>query len=58
MAQSVKCPGSGQVMVSWFVGLSPKSGCADRSEPGACFGFCVSFSFCSSPTHALSLSQK
>ena len=29
---------------------------ADSSEPGACFGFYVSLSFCSSPTHALSLS--
>ena len=31
--------------------------CADSSEPGACFGFCVSFSLCSSPAHILSLSQ-
>ena len=30
--------------------------CADSSEPGACFGFCVSLSLCLSPTHALSLS--
>ena len=30
--------------------------CADSSEPGACFGFCVSLSLCSSPTHVLSLS--
>ena len=28
--------------------------CADRSEPGACFGFCVSLSVCLSPVHALS----
>ena len=30
--------------------------CADRSEPGTCFGFCVSLSLCPSPAHALSLS--
>ena len=30
--------------------------CADSSEPGVCFGFCVSLSLCLSPTHALSLS--
>ena len=29
---------------------------ADSSEPGACFRFCVSFSLCPSPIHALSLS--
>ena len=28
---------------------------ADSSEPGACFGFCVSLSLCPSPVHALSL---
>ena len=33
-----------QVMISWFVGLSPVSGYADRSESGAYFGFCVSLS--------------
>ena len=26
VAQSVKCPTSAQVMISWFVGLSPASG--------------------------------
>ena len=31
--------------------------CADSSEPGACFGFCVSLSLCPSPAHALSLSK-
>ena len=30
--------------------------CADCSEPGACFAFCVSVSLCPSPTHALSFS--
>ena len=29
--------------------------CADSLEPGACFGLCVSFSLCPSPTCALSL---
>ena len=31
---------------------------ADSSGPGACFGFCVSLSLCSSPAHTLSLSLK
>ena len=31
--------------------------CADSSEPGACFRFCVSLSL-TLPVHALSLSQK
>ena len=57
MAQSVECPTSAQVMISvcefeLHVGLY-----ADSSEPGACFGFCVS-SLCPSPAHVLSLSQK
>ena len=30
--------------------------CTDSSEPGACFGFCVSLSLCTFPTHTLSLS--
>ena len=30
--------------------------CADSSEPGACFRFCVFLSPCPSPIHALSLS--
>ena len=34
------------------VGLRP-----DRSEPGACFGFCVSLSLGPSPAYALSLSD-
>ena len=30
--------------------FEPRVGlCADRSEPGACFGFCVSLSLCPSP---------
>ena len=32
--------------------------CADSSEPGACFRFFDSLSFCSSPTHTLSPSLK
>ena len=37
--------------------FEPRVGlCADTSEPGACFGFCVSVSLCPSPAHALSLS--
>ena len=32
--------------------------CADSSEPGACFRFCVSLSLCPPPlTHTLSLSK-
>ena len=38
-------------------GFEPRVGlCADSSELGACFGFCVSLSLCPSPVHALSLS--
>ena len=29
--------------------------CADSSEPGACFWFCVPLSLCPSPAHAVSL---
>ena len=37
--------------------LEPHVGfCADSSEPGACFGVCVSLFLCSSPTQARSLS--
>ena len=58
LAQSVKLPtldlSSGHdLMVCEFeplVGL-----CADSSEPGARFGFCVSLFLCPSPTHAPSL---
>ena len=31
--------------------------CADSSEPGACFRFCVSLSLCPKPARALSLSK-
>ena len=60
--QSVKCPTSARSdFDSQSVGLSPRvivGLCADSSEPGACFGFCVSLSLCPSSTctHSLSLS--
>ena len=39
------------------LGFKPRVGlCADSSEPGACFGSCVSLSLCPTPAHALSLS--
>ena len=58
VAQSVKhLTSSGHdLMVHQFepcVGL-----CADSSEPGPCFGFCVSLSLCPSPARALTLSLK
>ena len=61
LAQSVGQLTSAQVMILQSVSSSPRIGlCADSTEPGACFGFCVSLSLCSSPTFALSLfvSQK
>ena len=37
--------------------FEPRVGlCADSSEPGACFGFCVSLSLDPSPARALSVS--
>ena len=40
-------------------GFEPHIGlCADSSEPGACFGSCVSLSLCASPARALCLSLK
>ena len=30
--------------------------CADSSEPGSCFGFCISLCLCPSPARILSLS--
>ena len=59
VAQSVKCLTLAHVMILRFVGSSPMVGlCADDSEPGACFGFCVSLSLCPSPAHTLSLFLK
>ena len=41
------------------LGFKPHVGLyADSSEPEACFGFCVSLSLSTPPTHTLSLSQK
>ena len=38
-------------------GFEPHVGlCADNSEPGPCFGFCVSLSLCPYSAHNLSLS--
>ena len=38
-------------------GFEPRAGlCADSSEPGACFGFCVSLSFSALPLLILCLS--
>ena len=48
--------GSGQDLM--VCGFEPHDGlCADRLEPRAYFGFCVSPSLCPSPAHALSVSQ-
>ena len=54
--QLVKRLTSAQVMISRFVGSSPALGSVDSSEPGACFGFCVSPSLSAPPLLALSLS--
>ena len=49
MAQSVKRLTSAQVMIS-VCELKPHVGlCAGSSEPGTCFGFCVSLSLCPPP---------
>ena len=58
VAQSVERPTSAQVMISWFMGLSPMLGSVLTvwSESGACFSS-VSPSFSAPPpAHALSLS--
>ena len=60
VAQSVKHLTLALVMISRFVSSNPLIGlCADRSEPGVCFRFCVSLSP-SAGLHSvsLSLSQK
>ena len=57
VAQSVKRPTSAQVTILRVREFEPRVGlCADSSDPGACFGFCVSLSLCPSPARALSLS--
>ena len=58
MAQLVRCPTLAQSMISWFVCSSPELGCADSSESGRCFRFCVSLSVCTRPPHILSLPLK
>ena len=57
VAQSVKRQTSAQVMISWFVSLSPTSGSvmtAQSLEP--VLGFCVSLSFSAPPLLMLCLS--
>ena len=51
---------SAQVMISRFMSSSPASGSVLNacSEPGSCFGCCVSLSLCPSPACTLSLSLK
>ena len=51
MAQSVKRLTSVQIMISRFVSSSPASGSVLTARR-----FCVSFSLCPSPAHAVSLS--
>ena len=60
VAQSVEHLTLAQVMHDLAVrGFEPRIGlCTDSLEPGACFGFCVSLSLCSSSAHILSLFQK
>ena len=49
--------GSGHDLVVYE--FEPRIGlCADGSEPGTCFGFCVSLALCPSPAHALFLNNK
>ena len=57
VARSVERPTSAHVMTSQLAGSSPASGSVLTacSEPRACFRFCVSFSLCPFPAHALSL---
>ena len=53
VAQSFQRHDSGHDLTAH--GFEPRVGlCADNSEPGACFGFCVSLSLCPSPAHTLS----
>ena len=54
---SIRSSGSGHYLTAH--GFEPSVRlCADSSQPGACFGFCVSLSLCPSPTHVLSPSLK
>ena len=56
----VECPTLAQVMISVVHKFEPRVRlCADTSEPGACFGFCVSLSLSAPPpAHTLSLKYK
>ena len=56
MAQSVKQPTSAQVMISWFVSLSPASGSVLTAQSLKSVSDSVSPSLWPSPVHALSLS--
>ena len=57
-AQSVERPTWAQVRISQFR-FEPRVGlCADSSEPGACFGFCVTLSLPLPHSRFLSVSQK
>ena len=56
MSQSIQRPTWAQVMISLLVDPSPRVRlCADSSEPGAWFRFCVFLSLCISTVCALSL---
>ena len=60
VAQSVESLTPTQVMISWLelMEFEPHVGlCADSSEPGACFTFCVSLSLSASPLLTLCLSK-
>ena len=57
VAQSIKHLTSAQVTIS-VREFEPCLGlCADSSEPGACFRFCVSLSLCPSPAYLRCLSK-
>ena len=58
VAQSVKRPTSAQVMISWFMDLSPASGSVLTAQILDPASDSVSPSLCSFPAHDLSLSQK
>ena len=58
VAQSVKRATLAQVMILHLWVQAHVGLCADSSEPGGCFGFCVSLSLCPYPVCALSLSLK
>ena len=59
VAQLVECPTSAQIMILWFVSLSPASGSVltTQSLEPALDSVCLSL-FLPSSAHALSLSQK